>query len=387
MRQALALALCVTLWASPAFALESERARAEVAEALRIRPVDPLISPAERIRDTAVALHERRLRAEVRVGGFYDDNVTVNPRPSSDPTAEARRQRSHNSPGILGGLRLDYSWLRSGPWEATATYSFLHIENTRRNLAVSNIQNHLGGLGLFYRGRVSPTMPYLLGAQYTYDYTLVEYNAFLQRHTGTLFGTLVENAGNLTTVLGHIQDKEYLNDEAALVAQPGGIVIGAGPGGTALGAGPRDRRDAQNWMAGLIHVFRFEADKHLIRLGYQFDYDDAEGANYTYLGHRLLAGLLYTLPDHLPGLAHPRFRYDYELHRRAYDERHSTFPVAAPNTIQRKDIEHFHHVRIEQPLRNGFTVALGWQGTINNSNLAVFAFDRNVYSLILSWHY
>lgn len=64
-----------------------ERAIAEVDEALRLQPASSLTGPAERIRDTIVKAREReqRLRAEIRIGAFYDDNVSVNPQPSTDP--------------------------------------------------------------------------------------------------------------------------------------------------------------------------------------------------------------------------------------------------------------------------------------------------------------
>ena len=342
-----------------------ERALIEVEEALRIQPASPLTGPAERIRDTIVAARarEQRLRAEVRLGGFYDDNVSINPRPSADATAEALRERKKNSPGQIVAARLDYSWLRRGPWEATATYSFFQTLNNNHNLSRFNIQDHLGGLGGFYRGTVA-ALPYQLGGQYTYDYLTLDEAAFLHRHTATIFGTLVENPGNLTTALGRLQVKEFLNDENALLTPP------------------PDKRDAKNWLVGLVHVFRFEADKHLLRVGYQLDYEDAKGSNFSYWGHRGQAGGLYTLP-----WGDMRLRYDYEVHRRLYSNRHTLLPVAAPNTVQRKDTDQLHVVRVEQPLPNGFTLSLEYQGARSHSNLAVFTFDRNVFSLILTWQY
>ncbi len=334
-----------------------ERAAAEVEEALRILPASPLTGPAERIRETIVAARarERRLRAEVRLGGFYDDNVSVNPRPSNDPTAESLRTRMNRTPGEIASARIDYSWLRNGPWEATATYSFFQTLNNNHNLSFFNIQDHLGGLGGYYRGAVA-SLPYQLGVQYTYDYLTLNDAAFLHRHTGTVFGTLVEDTMNLTTVVGRLQIKEFLNDSTSL---------------------PQEVRDAKNWMAGLTHVFRFERDKHLLRIGYQFDIEDALGSNYSYSGHRILTGGQYTLP-----WGETRLRYDYEVHRRFYSNPNSILPVATPNTLRREDTEQFHYVRLEKPLPNNLTLSAEYQGTLSRSNLAVFDFDRNVFSLI-----
>jgi len=339
-----------------------EQAAREVEEALKILPGSALTGPAERIRETIVAARarEQRLRAEIRLGAFYDDNVSVNPRPSNDPTAESLRTRTNRSPGEIASARIDYSWLRTGPWEATATYSFFQTLNNNHNLSFFNIQDHLGGLGGFYRGTVG-AMPYQLGTLYTYDYLTLNDAAFLHRHTATLFGTLVEDPVNLTTAVGRLQVKEFLNDSTT---------------------NPNDVRDAHNWMAGLTHIFRFEGDKHLLRFGYQFDFEDALGSNFSYYGHRILTGGQYTLP-----WGDARLRYDYEVHRRFYSNLNTTLPAALPNTVKREDTEQLHYVRLEKPLPNSLTLSLEYQGTLSKSNLAVFAFDRNVFSLILTWTY
>ena len=327
-----------------------ERAAAEVEEALKIQPGSPQTGPADRIRETIVTARERegRLRAEVRLGFFYDDNVSLNPQPSNDPMAESLRTRRSRAPGELATARLDYSWLRNGPWEATATYSFLHIQPYDPGLfRFGKIQDHLGELGGFYRGVVG-ALPFQLGTQYTYDYLLLDDAPFLERHTITAFGALVENPGNLTTLVGRLQFKNFLQDAAIT---------------------PVDNRDARNWMVGFVHVFRFGADKHLLRFGYQFDLEDAEGSNFSYTGHRSLAGGQYTTP-----WGGTRLRYDYEIHFRAY-------------TVRRKDTEQFHFFRIEKPLPNNLTLSAEYQGDFNESNIAVFDFHRNVFSLILTWTY
>ena len=340
----------------------SERAIAEVDEALRLQPASPLTGPAERIRDTIVKAREReqRLRAEIRIGAFYDDNVSVNPQPSTDPTAESIRTRMNRSPGEIASVRVDYSWLRQGPWEATATYSFFQTLNNNRNLSEFNIQDHLAALGGFYRGAVAE-MPFQLGLQYSYDYLTLNNHAFLDRHTATVFGTLVENTGNLTTLVGRLQFKNFLQDSETQPAQ---------------------NRGAKNWMVGPTHVFRFESDKHLIRIGYQYDFEDAEGNDFSYTGHRVLTGGQYTLP-----WGDTRLRYDYEIHFRDYPNFQAFLPVTSPGSMQRTDTEQLHAFRIEKPLPNNLTLSAEYQGTFSQSNIAVFDFHRNVFSLIMTWTY
>lgn len=349
-----------------------ERAIVEMEDALKIQPGSAITGPAERIRETIVSARERdrRLRAEIRVGGFYDDNVSVNPNPSRDPVAESLRTRMNRSPGEIFSTRVDYSFLREGPWEATATYSFFQTINNNHNLSQFNIQDHLGGLSGFYRGAIEG-LPYQLGLQYNYDYLTLDNHAFLHRNTVTLFGTLVEDAMNLSTAVGRFQAKQFLNDFAS----------GHTDGITNLN-GPDEVRDANNYMIGLTHILRFENDKHLIRLGYQYDYEDAQGRNFSYGGHRIQVGSQYTLP-----WGDTRLKYDYEVHQRFYFNINSIFPSYAPGSIKRRDTEHLHYLRVEKPLPHNLTLSLEYQATISKSNIEIFDFNRNVASLILTWTY
>lgn len=352
-----------------------EQAVAEVDAALRLQTGSALTGPAERIRDTLASAREaeRRFHAEVRVGFLYDSNLPVEPQPSHDPTAESLRHRKRSSPGELAALRLEYAWLRTGPWESTVTYSFFQTYNNR--LTDFNVQNHLVAGALSYRAAVG-AMPFQVGAQYSWDYLSLGTDDFLQRHTATLFGTLVENQGNLTTLLARFQNKDFYATRGQLLDED---------------------RDAKNWMAGLTHVFRFAQDKHYIRLGYQFDYEDTDGRNYAYAGNRFLAGGQYTLP-----WGSTRLKYDFDLHQRHYLHANSLLPVVNPGTREREDLEQNHIFRIEQVLAKNLgptaigcapsapcplTLAAEYQRTIADSNLPVFSFNRNVWSLTLSWQY
>jgi tetratricopeptide (TPR) repeat protein len=352
-----------------------EQAVAEVDAALRLQTGSALTGPAERIRDSLASARdaERRFHADVRVGFLYDSNVAVVPQPSHDPTAESIRRRKHATTGEIAALRLEYAWLRTGPWESTVTYSFFQTYNNA--LPDFNVQNHLVAGALSYRAAIG-SMPFQVGTQYSWDYLSLGNDDFLQRHTATVFGTLVENQSNLTTVLARFQNKDFY-------ASPGQL--------------EDEDRDARNWMVGLTHVFRFAQDKHYIRVGYQFDYEQADGRNFTYAGNRFLAGGQYTLP-----WGTTRLKYDFDLHQRHYLHANTLLPVVNPGTREREDSEQNHVVRVEQVLAANLgpasigcasnapcplTLAAEYQRTIADSNLAVYSYNRNVWSLTLSWQY
>ncbi|HSL50474.1 MAG TPA: tetratricopeptide repeat protein [Candidatus Deferrimicrobiaceae bacterium] len=354
-----------------------EQAVAEVDAALRLQTGSALTGPAERIRDSLASAREaeRRFHAEVRFGFLYDTNVPVVPQPSHDPTAEAIRRRKRATPGELAGLRLDYTWLRTGPWESTVTYSFFQTINNRSALSEFDVQNHLLAGALTYRAAIG-AMPFQVGTQYSWDYLSLGGDDFLQRHTTTVFGTLVENQSNLTTVLARFQNKDFYATRGQLEDED---------------------RDARNFMLGLTHVFRFAQDKHYIRVGYQFDYEKADGRNFTYAGNRFLAGGQYTLP-----WGSTRLRYDFDLHQRHYQHANTLLPVVNPGTREREDFEQNHVVRVEQVLARNLgpasigcaptapcplSLAAEYQRTVAESNLAVYGYNRNVWSLTLSWQY
>ena len=342
-----------------------EQATAEIDEALRLQPASALTGPAERLRGAVVAAREgeRRFRAEVRLGFFYDDNVVVNPDQGADPLVGALRHRKQTSTGELASMRLDYSFFRRAGFDATATFSF--FTNYNNDLPDFNIVNYLGGLGTTYRGAIAG-MPYQVGVQYTYDYLTLGGDEFVQRHTVVPNFVLLPNSWSLASVQFRYQDKQFSQD---------------------TNIRREEKRDGVNYMLGLIHVFRFSNDQHLLKVGYQWDFDDTEGPNrrgrnYSYFGNRVLAGGQYTLP--WLGI---RLTNDFDVHRRDYRHKNTILPSQAPGAIERRDTEYTNVFSIVTPLPYNLNFTLSHQTTFAWSNLDVFQYRRNVVSAILGWTY
>lgn len=337
------------------------QASAEIEQALRTAPSSALTGPVERLRETIVAARDRqrRLSIDVRVGAFYDDNVAVIPTSDlHEPVVATLRAQRHESPGELFGVRGEYAWLRTDAWEATAGYSFFGTYNN--DLPQFNVMSHLASLGVTYRSALG-SMPLQAGLQYAFDVLFLDQDEFLQRHTVSLSGALVESEHHLTQAFGRFQSKAFNQSDTTPHAE---------------------LRDATNWTLGVLHLLRFAEDRHFIKLGYQVDWEDTTGQNYAYLGHRFLVGGQYTLP-----WWDVRLRYDLEAHLRDYEHRNTFFPTTAPGTKRRQDEEITNTVRAEIPLPRSLTLSAEFQSTINKSNLAIFDYTRNVLSLILSWSY
>jgi tetratricopeptide (TPR) repeat protein len=337
------------------------QATAEIDQAIRANPASAFTGPAERLRDSMVATRQgqRRLSAELRLGFFYDDNVPVIPNAAAgDLLVGLLRNTNRDSTGELFGLRADYAWLRTDQWEATIGYSFFATYNN--DLPSFNIMSHLGSLGSSYRTSVD-NMPLLLGGQYSFDALWLDQRWFVQRHTGSAYASLVESDRYLTQVFARYQHKNFNQLIDTL---------------------PAENRDASNWMIGGTQLFRFSEDRHYLKIGYQFDWDDTVGQNYEYTGNRITAGGQYTLPWYAI-----RLRYDLDVHFRNYQNPNTILPTTAPGTTRRQDTEIVNIVRAELPLPWSFTLAFEYQSTINMSNLALFDYTRNVYTMMISWSY
>jgi tetratricopeptide (TPR) repeat protein len=355
----------------------SDQAQAELEAAQQIQPMSPITGASVRIQEALGAAKKptdsKRFQAQVGLGGYYDDNVAVNPNSSRDPIAEALRSRPTSSPGFLATLRADYAWYRRGPFEATATYSLYQTVNTGNGVSAFNIQDHLGGLSGVYRG-VMGKMPYELGAQYAYDYMFLDLKGFLSRHSLTFpIAAVAPNftlpgvgsIGNLTTLLYRYQIKEFFREPADT-----DVRFAA------------DSRDAFNNMLGLLHVFRFAQDRYLFRLGYQYDNEAAAGSTFTYTGNRMQIGGDVTLPWQKLSL-----RMQYDIHWRAYSHPQVLFANDAGVLSQRYDTEQDIFIQLSKPLPHNLTAALQYQGIRNMSNIPVYDYTKNVFILLMTWVY
>jgi tetratricopeptide (TPR) repeat protein len=318
----------------------------------------------------------KRLNLQISVGGYYNDNVAINPRNSGttpDPQTNAilygLYSRSTTSPGVIATLATDYAFFRQGGFEGDVSYSFLQTVNTNSAVNDFNMQSHLPGLSGFYRSTIAE-LPFQLGAQYTYNYIFLGGAGFMSTHSPTLTATIVPpsfgSVGNLTSVITRWQKKEFYREPAD---------------GTDLRFSS-EGRDGYNVMAGLIHAFRFAQDKHILRFGFQYDDESTAGGSFSYKGYRGQAGLQYTLP-----IADLIFRYDYDIHFRNYKNVQAFFTDFSGALVKREDTQHTHLVQLIYPITQHWSVTAQYQGMLNKSNIPVYDFRQNVWTGLITWIY
>lgn len=356
---------------------QSEQAIADLAAAQQVQAATPITGAAGRFQEALATgqrmREEKRFRAQVSVGGYYDDNVAINPNPSRDPLAEAFRTRKTTAPGMIASALADYSFYRDGPIETTVTGSFLQTLNFNDGLDSFNLQNYLGGLSGYYRGTIAE-IPYQLAAVYTYDYLFLGELPFLSRHTPTFSATVVPpsfnapflgTVGNLTTILYRYQVKDFYRE-------PAGVDFRFVP----------EQRDAFNNMIGLLQTFRFAQDRFLLRIGYQYDNEAAKGASFTYTGNLLQSGGQMMLP-----FGDISVRYDYQVHWRAYKNPQGVFVNDDGGLSQRYDIEQTHLVQVIKPITSNLTLTAQYQRVRNDTNIPLYDYTKNVFTGLVTWIY
>ncbi len=356
----------------------SEKAAAEIRTAQQTQMVSPitgtgLLRLGDVIARGQPVAPQQRLRAQISLGGYYDDNVAINPNPSGDPFAEALRTRKTTSGGGTANAFFDYSFLQTKSFEATGTYGFLQTYNFNDNLDQFNFQNHQVGVNGFYRGLLLD-IPFQWGLHYTYDYLFLNMNGFLSRHSPSTTLSIAEPAidlplvgkmANLTTFVGRYQVKSFFNEfgdfDPRFISQ---------------------FRDGYNVMAGLLHVFRFADDRILIRTGYQHDNESTDGTDFSYVGNRLQVGGQVGLGWGVT------IRYDYDIHWRDYKNGQSLFvDDNLNNGTKRRDIEQTHFVQISKQLSKHFSISAQYQRIREDSNIPVYDYTKNVYTGLVTWVY
>ena len=342
------------------------QARAEIEESLRLQPVSPLTVPAQRFGEILqrAQQRERFFRGDLRVGVYYDTNVPVTPNASSDLTATTSRQNQprQKSQGQLATLNLAYTWLKTPDWEGTISHRFLQTYND--HLTNFNTQSNTPTVGFTNRG----TMPtafgdfsYIAGLQGTYDFITVGNHRFTERWIVNPFLTLVENSWNLTTFQFRWQNKNFYHDHRFAKAEV---------------------RDANNYMVGPLHFFTFEDGAHYIKLGYQFDAEDAQGKNWSYRGNRLLMGFQYSLP-----WWEVKLRYDLDMDWRFYRTKHTQLPTEATGTRVRRDREPVNQISLSKDFWNDFTVSLDYLFDKTKSNIGAYDYNRHVVTTSVTWRF
>ena len=351
-------------------------AQGELNEAMRIRPGSPVSNLIPRFSDLLgeEAQKEKFFHGELRFGVVYDTAASLVLGPALqvfpvDPYSENIPPPSgvnvlppvkQKSVGELAGVDLSYTWLKTLDWEATVAYRFLYVEENQA--AAFSSLNHIPSFNIVKKGVMSD-LPYFAGLLWSYENIALGHDNALQRWTANPYFTLVEGAHNVTNVQYRLQVKDFYR----------GPFVHA------------ELRNALNYMVGPTHYFLFDNGRHFIKLGYQYDRENAIGANWSYNGNRLLIGFQYTLP-----WQDIRLQCDLDYQWRGYLNKHTLLPEDQPRTIKREDREGLYFVSLSKDFTVGsqkFNAALEYVFDNAYSNFSAYSFTRHVVIPSIAWRF
>ncbi len=348
----------------------TEEAVKEMEVAAALRPTSPIGIAARRFEELVAAAppEERRLRAEVRVGYQYDDNVRIAPTRNVLELGAPERRGT----GEVFLVRGDLDFLRLGGFQATAGYSFVAIINDV--VRGFDVQDHRPGVEAAYRGTLLK-IPFTTGMRYVFDLLFLDDELQSMRHIVQPYA--IAGWSSWTDTL--LSYRFTAND---VKTNP---VLGL----------PEERGESTRHEAVVQQTFYFPllGVRHAFRLGYAYDVEQAEGDDYDYIGHKALAGLRLQLPYEV------LFTADFEYHTREYPHRHAlalflnaTNAAGSPFRTRRSDWENTLLVTLSREIfthrsLGSLALSLDYFRDRNESTLSIFDYARNVVSLNLIWRY
>ena len=307
----------------------------------------PLAEPSQRLIETLEPkVVKKKFGIDFTTKIQYDDNIVL------VPTTNVFNLRNREKKSIieLFYLRGEYAFIRERDYDLSASYAIYQtITNKMRDM---DVQDHIVSLDFSKRAQMG-SMYYDFRLNYAYDYLLSNYYYLLQRHTIRPSFILLENQANMTVFQYAFQVKEF--KEKPLF--------------------PEDNRDAVNHEAGFIHFLRFNDAKHHIKAGYFYDREYTEGSNFDYSGNKFVTGFQYTFPKGI------RLNADYEYKMSRYKNINIYFDK------KREDTERSLNTVVSKDIGKGWIVSLEYLRRRNSSNIDLYDYRKNLYSVGLSWRW
>jgi len=335
----------------------------QIAESLQLEPASPLVGAS---RDLLTALRTPRrgdtpFWFEASAREQYDSNVSL----EANKSGRTPGLGPKTSPGNLLALSTEYAFFQSARWQAAGRYDLLQTINYHNHKFDYN--EHTVGGRLTYNDLLPTGQRYFVTARPFYDITLQQGRLLLQRPTGVLDSYVFwDNLGsNRTQLFYQLQGKRY-NEH---------------PPRPPLGDGPEDR-DAINYRVGLVHYIYFDRQRYAINFGYHYDFEDAQGKDWRYSGHRGIAGFLVTLPWDV------RATTNFEFHGRHYNGFNSVVANNFPfKNRRRKEQETIVLSALAKDITPNLTVSVEHLWNNNDSTIGAFDYRREVISVGLTWRY
>ncbi|ACM20054.1 TPR domain protein [Geotalea daltonii FRC-32] len=265
----------------------------------------------------------------------YDDNVVVKP--------------SQDVPGLFlptphdwssnQNLRILYEMPARGPWLFNGQYSLYNNSYFKRD-EYSQLSQ---GVTLAPAYRLTPQLMFSLPV--SFNYTLLSYEAYSNQVTVKPTATAFFASDHLGQASFGYSRRNYLQNTVS-----------------------SENRDADGYAGQMGYIYLFAEERGFFNLRYEFSLEDAQGNNWSYLGNRLNADLL------LPLASRTSVIISLEGFWQNYLNNHTVYGM------KREDATYAATVNLSHELTDGIFVNFQYFHASDFSNLALYEYDRNVYS-------
>lgn len=323
----------------------------EGGEGTERRRLDPTLSRAAR-----TPAQPKRWDLTFSTSAQYDTNVVLLPLGVQPPGGSSGISRKDDYRTVLTA-RGEYRPLQTDTWTIGTAYGF--YQSFHRTLSGFDVQDHTPTVYIQHRiGRFQSRLDYL------FDYVTVGRDPFLISNAFRPVFSVREGTSWFTQLQLGYQNKDFKDDRFPL----------------------NSTRDGKNWLIGVSQFYHFAENAGVARVGYIYDTDRTGGgspsialapsnADWAYTGHRFSSGVrfppLWTLTGDLT--------FDY--YRQNYDNPNSFSPGG--RTVRQDDI-YIVTAGLSRPLTANLLVGVQYSYTRDNSNVALFNYERSVFSLTLS---
>jgi hypothetical protein len=278
---------------------------------------------------------KKQFTAKVAGGLQYDSNVILE---QDSPVTPGVKNSDWRALFILNGV---YTFLNTGRAEAKGGYIF--YQTAHQDLTDYNVQQHIGRLA----GKYNASKTVSVDLEYDFIYSFVGGDHYSTSH---LFAfRLPTNLApeSLSELHASYEAKRFF-DTPVFTGQPD--------------------RNGSDISIGVGHMIML-GKKSGIAFDYTYDRNAAEVDSWSYAGNKITANALAEWGD-----------YNIFGSLSYYDRRYDA--VAPAYSEKRHDGVQEYAVGVTWKAGRGWSVTLSDDHTINDSNLAVYQYTRNIISLI-----
>ncbi len=302
---------------------------------------------------------KRPWRATFTAGMEYDTNVVLLPGGTSPPAGTAGISRQSDYRTVLNGS-LGYDALTLD--KLTAGISYAVYQSFHSKLSGFDVEDHAPSAYLQYQQG-----PLNLNLQYIYNYTLVGRSPYLNANTALSLVTLQESPTLFTQLQLRYMDKVFRDGRFLL----------------------NSSRNGKNWLAGLTQYVTFADNKGRAWLGYLYDRDATGGgspivagppnkldnADWAYNGHHVTTGL------ELPPIVTLEFSVAFDWIHQQYLNPNS---YSVDGRTKRRDNVYSVTTAVNRDVTEQLSLTLQYAYSRDDTNVDVFTYSRNIFSIMLN---